>query len=493
MDPNISNTPLNTKVVNPTFDRSALKSRIVHIGFGAFHRAHQALYTNQLLETSESDWGICEISLFGTGLISQLREQDHLYSVLEKGSDNTAAKICGAVTESVHPKLDGIQAVLDKMAEPQVAIVSLTITEKGYCADLNTGELDRNNSLIRADLANPSEPQSAIGFIVEALRLRKQAGSPAFTVMSCDNVPDNSQIAKQVILDYAKALDTSLASWIEENVTFPCTMVDRIVPAMSDESFDELEAQLGVADPCGVISESFSQWVIEDNFVNGRPDWDKAGATFVDDVRPFEDMKLRLLNGSHSFLAYLGYLAGYRYIYETMADDAFREATLKLMLDEQAITLSMPEGTSLEDYANQLITRFSNTNIKHETYQIATDGSQKLPQRFCESLRFNLDNNTPTPWLILGLAGWMVYVDELDESGQTITVNDPMLDQIRKAYSMAKTPEQIVKALLDLSMIFGNDLIANKTLMAGLTEAVTQLKASGAKALVANTLHAQTT
>ena len=489
MDKNISNTALNAQVMRPGFDRSALKSRIVHLGFGAFHRAHQGVYTSEMLEKTGSDWGICEISLFGVDLIKQLRNQDHLYTVLEKGADSVAAKVVGAVTESVHPKLDGTRAVLAKMAEPQIAIVSLTITEKGYCADLSTGHLDLSNALIVADLAEPQTPKSAVGYIVEALRMRKDVSIKAFTVMSCDNVPDNSRVAKQVILDYANQLDNELGTWIEQNVTFPCTMVDRIVPAISDESFAELTEYLGVEDPCGIVCESFTQWVIEDNFVNGRPEWDVAGATFVEDVRPFEDMKLRLLNGSHSFLAYLGYLAGYRYIYETMADDAFRSAAFRLMLDEQAVTLSMPEGTDLTEYAELLISRFSNASIKHETYQIATDGSQKLPQRLCESLRFHLENNTSAPWLILGIAGWMVYVGEQDENGETIVVNDPLLEQIREAYSQAETAEDIVLALLGLSSVFGEDLIQNEALVSALIDAVDELKAVGAQAVVARNLN----
>ncbi|WP_413701068.1 mannitol dehydrogenase family protein [Psychromonas sp. KJ10-10] len=328
MTQNISNASLNPQVVRPNFDPSTLKSRIVHIGFGAFHRAHQGLYTSEMIEKTGSDWGICEINLFGGELISNLRKQDHLYSVLEKSSDGVTAKISASVIESRHSVLDSKQAVLDKMAEPQVAIVSMTITEKGYCADLSTGRLDYNNTLIMADLADPQQPQSAIGYIVEALRIRKVNAIKPFTVMSCDNIQDNSRVAKQVILDYANKLDTELGAWIEENVSFPCTMVDRIVPAITEESLAQLTESLGVEDPCGIVCESFRQWVIEDDFVNGRPQWDAVGATFVEDVRPFEDMKLRMLNGSHSFLAYLGYLAGYRYIYETMQDEAFKHARI---------------------------------------------------------------------------------------------------------------------------------------------------------------------
>lgn len=494
MDKNISNTSLSAEVIKPSYDRSKVKPRIIHLGFGAFHRAHQALYTSEVLDKTDSNWGICEISLFGDKLIKQLRSQDHLFSVLEKDTNTSTAKICGSVVESVHPKIEGIQAVLDKMVEPQIAVITLTITEKGYCADLSTGHLDLSNSLIIADLADPKRPKSAIGYIVEALRLRKSSSIKPFTVMSCDNIPDNSHVAKKVILDYANQLDSELADWIEKNVTFPCTMVDRIVPAITDDSFAELSKHLGVNDPCGIVCESFSQWVIEDNFVNGRPEWDVAGATFVEDVRPFEEMKLRLLNGSHSFLAYLGYLAGYQYIYETMADEAFRKATLQLMINEQAVTLSMPEGTDLNEYANLLISRFSNTNIKHETWQIATDGSQKLPQRMCESLRFHIEKSTSEPLskvaslLILGIAGWMVYVSEKDEKGDEIIVNDPMLEQLREAYKYSKNEDEVVSALLGFRNIFGNDLIKNETLVNAIIEVVSQLKKVGAKAMVENTL-----
>lgn len=489
MNTNIANSTLNDQVLKPEFDRSKLKTRIIHLGFGAFHRAHQALYTSEMLAKTGSDWGICEINLFGgEELIRQLRSQNHLYSVLEKAADGPVTKISGAVVSSLHPELDGGDAVLNKLIEPDVAIVSMTITEKGYCADLSTGRLDYSNSLIKADLSNPQKPGSAIGYIVEALRLRRQADTPAFTVMSCDNIQGNSKVARQVILDYARELDSQLAEWIEQNVSFPCTMVDRIVPAMTDASQQDLTEQLGLEDPCGIVCESFRQWVIEDDFVNGRPDWDSVGASFVEDVTPFEDMKLRMLNGSHSFLAYLGYLGGYKYIYQTMEDPVYRSAAYALMTSEQAKTLSMPEGTDLTAYADLLIARFSNAAIKHETWQIATDGSQKLPQRMCESLRHHLSEGTEVHWLILGIAGWMVYVGERDENGEEIIVRDPMLDQFRVALKEAETAEQIVMSLLGLEQIFGTDLIKSESFVSRLIATVHQLQITGARATIEKTL-----
>lgn len=489
MSKNLSNALLKASVKQPSYDRSLLKSRIVHLGFGAFHRAHQGLYTSEMLEATNSDWGICEINLFGgEDLVNNLREQDHLYSVLEKDAENPIVKISAAVTESLHPELDGKQTVLNKMADPVVEIVSLTITEKGYCADLSTGRLDKNNGLIQADLNNPSEPASAIGYIVEALRIRKENNDKPFTVMSCDNIQGNSHVAKQVILDFAAELNGELAAWIDENVTFPCTMVDRIVPAITAESSADLAEQLGIEDPCGIVCEPFRQWVIEDKFVSGRPDWDVVGATFVEDVIPFENMKLRMLNGSHSFLAYLGYLGSYKYIYQTMADDDYRAAIRQLMINEQAATLDMPEGTDLEAYADLLIDRFANTAIAHETYQIATDGSQKLPQRMCESLRFHLEKGNNVTWLTLGLAGWMVYVGEQDEQGNKIEVRDPLLEEIRAKLSAANKAEEIVIALLSIDQIFGSDIKQNEKFVGELINATRNVKELGARTAIKTTL-----
>lgn len=299
----IANTPLPSAVRQPDYDRRALRSRIVHLGFGAFHRAHQALLTDRLLSAQGGDWGICEISLSGgVPLFEALRQQDHLYSVLEKGADGHQAIVVGAVHESLHRKLEGITAVLEKLAEPQVAIVSMTITEKGYCIEPGSGRLDRQHSGIVADLAWPHQPQTVPGILVEALRLRRERGLPAFSLLSCDNIPENGHVLRRAVLDLAQARDPALADWIATAATFPCTMVDRIVPAATPATLDEIAAALGgVRDECAIACEPFIQWVVEDNFTAGRPAWEQAGVQLVSDVLPFEHMKLRMLNGSHSF------------------------------------------------------------------------------------------------------------------------------------------------------------------------------------------------
>lgn len=479
--PNISNAPLNACAILPSYDRSKLQTKIVHMGFGAFHRAHQALFTDQVARDSDSDWGICEVSLFSDTLIKHLREQDHLFSVIEKGRDATHAKIVGAVTEALNPALDGIQTLIEKMAEPQVAIVSLTITEKGYCIDPSTGALNINNEMVQADLATPSKPSSALGFIVQALKCRRSRDLKPFTVLSCDNIEENGRVAKAAIVDFATQLDPELAAWIAENVSFPSTMVDRIVPAITPESAHEIETLLGVEDPCGIVCETFNQWVIEDTFVAGRPQWERAGVQMVDDVRPYENMKLRMLNGSHSFLAYLGYLAGYAHIADTMQDKNFRRVAYDLMMHEQAPSLVMPEGTDLEVYAQELIARFENPNLKHRTWQIAMDGSQKIPQRICGSLAYHLENGTAFPRLALGLAGWMRYVSGIDEQGNAIDVRDPMAEKLRLICKEHDGDVGVVKALLAVDEIFEHDLATNETLINAVTKAYQSLLMVGAK------------
>ncbi|MEL0607251.1 fructuronate reductase [Vibrio echinoideorum] len=482
----VANSTLPTTVLRPDYDRSALKSRIVHLGFGAFHRAHQALYTNEMLSKTNTDWGICEINLFGGEyLIESLRAQEHLYTVAEKGAESTDVKLIGSVTESLHPNLDGIETVLEKLAEPQVAIVSMTITEKGYCADPATGRLDKNNALVIADLANPTQPKSALGYIVQALKIRRERKLPPFTVMSCDNVQENGHVAKSAVIEFAQLLDPELRDWIETNVTFPCTMVDRIVPAATEETLTEIAELIGCEDPCGIACEPFRQWVIEDNFVAGRPDWNVAGAEFVEDVVPYEEMKLRMLNGSHSFLAYLGYLGGYAHISDTMTDHGYCKAAFDMMMKAQAPSLNMPEGTDLESYATLLIDRFTNPSLKHKTWQIAMDGSQKTPQRMGGSLRFHLGQGTNFSWLATAIAGWMRYVSGVDEQGNEIDVRDPMADNLRQICDEHGLNVSVVPALLAVEAVFPADLGQNPQVIDAVSSAYQSLIEHGAVATVA--------
>lgn len=304
--------------------------------------------------------------------------------------------------------------------------------------------------------------------------------------MSCDNIQSNGDVARQAILGYAKLIEPELYQWIKEHVTFPNTMVDRIVPAVTADTLSYIESQLGYRDPCAIACEPFRQWVIEDNFVNGRPDWDQVGAEFVEDVVPYEQMKLRMLNGSHSFLSYLGYLSGYKFISQVIDDKQFLRAVLDFMLAEQAPTLNLPKEVNVEHYATLLVDRFSNNNLQHATSQIATDGSQKLPPRFCESLIYNRRNGIQTYWLELGIAAWMSYVIGKDDNGDAIEVNDPLSAVFDSIKSSPTSNRERALALINLDSIFSDSIVNDTELVDRIVDKFVRIQESGAKVTVYN-------
>ena len=461
-----------------TYNRNGLETQTVHIGFGAFHRGHQAVYNDLTNEITGNLWGISEINMFGpSDLINDLNQNDGLFTVVEKSANTTHSRLVRTVTDAIHTPDVGISKAIEKLIEPQIKIVSLTITEKGYCIDPQAGTLDLSNSLIQHDLDNPSHPQSAIGLITEALKIRKENGLTPFSVLSCDNIPENGHLTKKAVLAFAYKVDESLGTWIEANVTFPSTMVDRIVPAMTPEQFDVIQSVTGYKDPCGVVCEDFRQWVVEDDFVAGRPDWDQTGAMFVDDVLPYEEMKLRMLNGSHSFLAYNGSLAGYEYIYQCMEDEDFKTVIHKLMIEEQAKSLSASLNVDLDEYAKSLIERFSNTNIKHKTGQIAMDGSQKLPQRAVDPyLELQKRGLTATCLPVL-VAGWMQYVISLIQKDEVIY--DPLGEIFKSIVNTESTAVEKVDAFLGIEKIFGKAGQENKQFIEQVKDAFLSIEKNG--------------
>lgn len=337
----MENQLLQAKATRPQYDRDSLKARIVHLGFGAFHRAHRAVYTDILAAEQGSDWGYCEVNLIGgEQQIADLKAQDNLYTVAEMSADAWTARVVGVVKNALHAQVDGLETVLAALCEPQVAIVSPDHHRERVLPFAGNRTTDVRSSVNCCRPENPHQPKSAPGVVVEALARRKVAGLPAFSVMSCDNMPENGHVMRNVTCAYARAVDGELADWIEANVTFPSTMVDRIVPAVTAETLDKIEQLTGVRDPAGVACEPFRQWVVEDNFVAGRPQWEKAGAELVSDVIPFEEMKLRMLNGSHSFWP-ISATAGYQHINDCMEDEHYRAAAHALMLKEQAPTLKV--------------------------------------------------------------------------------------------------------------------------------------------------------
>ncbi|MDO5657717.1 MAG: mannitol dehydrogenase family protein [Paracoccus sp. (in: a-proteobacteria)] len=431
---------------------------IVHLGLGAFFRSHGAIYIAEAMAASGGDWGIIGVSLQSPGTRDAMRPQGWAYTAVEQSPEGEKPRIINVLSD-VLVAPENPEAVLEAMADPAIRIVTLTVTEKGYCHNPATGALNPDHPDIAHDLTHDL-PRSAPGYLVCALQRRRDAGLAPFTVLSCDNLPHNGALVRGVVLDLARRIDPELADWIETKGRFPASMVDRIAPATSEGDIARIAALTGRHDAAPVMHEPFRQWVIEDDFVGGlRPDLAAVGVQMVADVIPFEHMKLRMLNGTHSALAYLGYLAGHETIAETMADPVFADYVRGLWTGEIIPALTPPEGADLHDYADALAARYANPGIRHRTWQIAMDGSQKLPQRILGTLSENLAAGRASPGLITALAGWMIYVGGVSLDGQPIEVKDPMAAELR-AISDAHEGEEVARALLKVDAIFPQDLAA---------------------------------
>ncbi len=475
---------LPAAVAKPTYDRAAVKTGIVHLGIGAFHRAHMAVYTDHALAAGDLRWGILGASLRSPDTRDALNPQDGLYAVAVKGPKGTELRVVGAI-KSVLVAPEDPEALIRAMAHPDVRIVSLTVTEKGYCHDPATGRLKEDHPDVVHDLANPFAPRSAPGYLVAALERRFAAGLPPFTVLTCDNLPSNGRTVRNVVARFAALRDPALGRRVETEVAFPCTMVDRIVPATTDADRAAVTQALGVVDAWPVVTEPFTQWVIEDRFPQGRPDWAAVGAQMAADVEPYEAMKLRLLNGSHSTLAYLGYLSGHETVADAMADDGIATLVARLMDEEVTPTLHMPPGTDLDAYKRSLIERFRNPELRHRTWQIAMDGTQKLPQRLLGTARDRLAAGASIDRLALGVAAWMRYVTGIDENGAPIDVRDPLLDRIKALCGEAgPSPERLAPALMTIEQVFGRDLPSDQRFTAPVIAALRSLFEKGAAATV---------
>ena len=466
----------------PGYDRTRITPGIVHLGIGAFHRAHQAVVIDDLLASGATDWGIIGASLRSSDTQDALAPQDCLYTVAVRSGAGTEHRIIGSVLQTEVARNNPAHLIA-RMADPATRIVSLTITEKGYCHTPQTGELKSDHPDILHDLAHPDAPRSAPGLIVAALARRRAAGMVPFTVLSCDNLSANGHTVQRILTQFATLRSPDLGKWIADHIACPSTMVDRIVPETTDADRAAVSAELGMTDAWPVITEPFTQWIVEDNFVAGRPDFARAGVQLVADVTPFEHMKLRLLNASHSALAYLGYLAGYETIAAAMTDDRFAAFARGVMADA-AVTLAMPEGTDLAAYSASLLTRFANPALRHRTWQIAIDGSQKLPQRLLGTMQDRLRQGLPINTHALAVAGWMRYVTASDEKGQPIDVRDPLAAELAKiAKTAGPVADRLAPALLDLRSIFG-EFGGDPRLRNAVTCALAQLYELGARQAV---------
>jgi len=475
LSPSTLKTPL-------PYDREEVVPGIVHLGIGAFHRAHMAVYIDDILKT-DPRWGIVGASLRRPDTKHALAPQDFLYTVAVRDASGTTPRVIGSILDVLDANTERGDLIAI-MADARIRIVSLTVTEKGYCHDPATGELDPNHPDIVHDLANPTAPISAPGLLVRALELRRASNIAPFTVMSCDNLPSNGETVYRIVTRLAELRDPALAKWIRDEVPFPCTMVDRIVPATTDADRQIVTDVTGTEDAWPIMTEPFTQWVIEDTFWNGRPKFESVGATMARDVEAFEHMKLRMLNGSHSTMSYLGYLGGYQYVNEAIADAGIRALVHGLMTEEVMPTLPMDQA-QLASYRDALLDRFSNPALKHRTWQIAMDGSQKLPQRLLGTIRDRLAAGQPFSRLALGVAAWMRYVTGIDEQGGPIDVKDPHAARLRAiADEAGRDAEKLVDGLLGVSEIFGTDLPANTVFREVVTGHVRSLFEKGALATV---------
>jgi fructuronate reductase len=447
-------------VERPAFDPARVTVGILHLGLGAFHRAHQAVYTDDVL-ARDSRWGICGVSLKTPRAVLPLAAQDGLYTVLTKGSEGTMARVIGSIRETRFAGADRA-GLIERFADPRIAIVTATVTEKGYCHDPATGALNRQHPDIAHDLAHPDAPQSAIGILTAGLAKRRAANGGPLTFVCCDNLPHNGRMVQGLVAAFALERDPSLAEWIGAHVAFPCAMVDRIVPATTDADAVEADRLLGVHDAAPVAAEAFGQWVIEDIFAGARPAWQDASAQFVSDVAPFEMMKLRLLNGSHSTLAYLGFLMKHDFVWQAAGDPLLAMLVERQMAEEIAPTLAQPAGVDLAEYSGQLMRRFRNLALPHQTRQIAMDGSQKLPQRLLGTVRDRITAGASYDHLALAISGWIRYASGTDEQGGKIGVADPLAETFAEIVREAQgDPESVADGFLDLKAVFGADLVAH--------------------------------
>lgn len=468
-------------VRTPGYDRSQIGVGIVHFGVGGFHRSHQAMYLDRLLNVGRArEWGIC-----GVGVLPADREmeralvpQDGLYTLVVKHPDGgLESRVIGSIVRFLFAP-DDPRAVLDQLTDPAVRIVSLTVTEGGYSFDATAGRLDTSVPALAHDLAGHVLPRSVFGFLTEALRRRRAADVPPFTVMSCDNIEGNGDLARAALVEFSSLQDRTLGAWIEQNVPFPNSMVDRITPVTTDEDRAAVAERLGAVDAWPVVCEPFAQWVIEDSFADGRPPLEDVGVQFVDDVTAYELMKLRLLNGGHQALAYLGYLSGYRYAHQVCRDPLFVRFLLRYMDREAIPTLRPVPGIDLDAYKHQLIERFGSEQIQDTLARLCADTTNRIPRWLVPMIETNLERGGETDCLALVLASWARYAEGVDEQGEPIVVVDPRAGE-RIAAARAQDEDDL--SFIRDPRLFGG-LAGRGDFVAPYRRALTTLRSRGARA-----------
>ena len=469
---------LPAPVAVPTYDRAQLTPAVVHIGVGGFHRAHQAVYFDDLADRGISTgWGITGVGLRSPQMGEVLDDQDNLYTLVVRKPEGDDVRVIGSVIDYLYAPEDP-EAVLSTLADERTRLVTLTITGSAY----PSGPVDPADEQVRADVETPGTPGTAFGFIVEGLDRRRRAGVPPFTVLSCDNMQHNGGATSEAVLSTARLRDPDLAEWIEANVTFPSSMVDRITPETSPERRDEIAARHGVGDRWPVVTEAFSQWVVEDDFCNGRPPLDQVGVEFVADVRPFEVMKTRMLNGAHSALGHLAVLAGFETTDQAMANPTVR-GYVEGFLAEAATGLLAVPGVDLDAYAATLVERFGNPQISDQISRLCRRSTTKMPSYVFPSLHLALDHDRPRTHLVLAVAAWLRYLRGEDYAGADLQVQDVHADRLRE---IARRAGSDPRPLLAETDVFGS-ISGNERLAVELEAALEALEAGPLEAVVALT------
>jgi mannitol 2-dehydrogenase len=474
-------TSLANKVPTPTYDPNRVTAGVVHIGVGAFHRAHQAMYHDQLMNQGKAlDWGICGVGVMPPDrrMKEVLDAQDGLYTLVIKHPDGTyEPRVIGSIVEYLFAP-DDPEALIEKMADASTRIVSLTVTEGGYNIHAVTGEFDATNPDVAADLVPGAVPRTSFGFITEALRRRRERGITPFTVMSCDNLQGNGHLSHKVFTAFARLRDQELGEWVSRDVSFPNSMVDRITPVTTDDDRNEVKRRFGIGDNWPVVCEPFTQWVIEDRFAAGRPPYEDVGVQIVGDVVPYELMKLRLLNASHQALAYFGHLCGYRLVHDAAQDPVFRKFLLGYMNEEATPTLSPVPGVDLDAYKNTLIERFSNPEVRDTIARLAAESSDRIPKWVLPVIREQLAKGGEIKRSAAIVASWARYAEGVDEQGQPIEVVDRLKDSLMQ---IASRNREDPDAFVSNRELFG-DLVDDKRFLTAYRSALASLHERGARA-----------
>ena len=445
------------KLPRPIREKPIITPKIMHFGPGAFFQSFVANLIDSVNQKDGKKWGIIAVSLKSEETVKKFVGQDLVFNALSMSGGEKKVQQISSISDFIVAKKDG-QSVLDALSEERIEIVSLTITEKGYYYSSDKKELDFGNQNIIDDLENPEMPKTAVGFLVAGLRDRYLSGKAPFTVLSCDNLPNNGAVVKKIVLDFAQKIDPCFAKWISKEVSFPSSMVDRITPATKDYDIKNFGEEYGMHDPALVVHEEFFQWVIEKKFSTERPKFELAGIQIVSNVELHEKMKLRCLNGTHSALAYLGYLAGCNTIAECVSKDSILNYVQHLWGKEILPTLETPEGEDLNDYCIKLLERYQNPAIEHRTWQIAMDGSQKLPQRIFETVSDLIKHQRNFQGLALAIAAWMKYVTGRDLNGEIIDVNDPLAADFFTLAKNSNTDDQYVNSIININAVFPKNL-----------------------------------